>query len=435
MDVRNTVSADMPERGGEIAFDRSLAGLTGIVVKGFLLTLVTFGIYRFWYATNLRRFFWSRTLVDGSPAAYTGHGRDLFLGFLVAIVLLAPISTGLSALSLLLPDSPLVASGLGFGVLFLLGQFALYRGRRYRATRTLWRGIRLGQDGSGLAYAALATAGWLLVLATLGLAFPFMRAALERYRIRHTLVGTSRMESDARGLAVLRSWLLLWALVAVPVVLLLALGLAEDGCGPMLDAPLTLPKERAEALPDWVPTSCDSVVQVLAAVFVVLLVVAAPMVLVLYPYYRARETRAFLSAIRLDEVRLVSHLTAWDLYRPYLAYIVQCLKLGVVITLGAAVLAVLATLFFGQAVSQNGEGPIFGMAIVVAIYAWYLAASVVLYVRVLKAGLWRAVAETTWISDAAALGAIVAAARGASSSLGEGMADALDGHGIIDIGL
>ncbi|MCZ2982480.1 YjgN family protein, partial [Acinetobacter baumannii] len=117
--------------------------------------------YRFWYATNLRRFFWSRTLVDGSPAAYTGHGRDLFLGFLVAIVLLAPISTGLSALSLLLPDSPLVASGLGFGVLFLLGQFALYRGQRYRATRTLWRGIRLGQDGSGLAYAALATAGWL----------------------------------------------------------------------------------------------------------------------------------------------------------------------------------------------------------------------------------------------------------------------------------
>ncbi|MCJ2141819.1 YjgN family protein [Methylobacterium sp. E-066] len=405
MDVRNTVSAERPERGGEIAFDRSLAGLTGIVVKGFLLSLVTSGIYRFWYVTNLRRFFWSRTLVDGSPAAYTGRGEDLFLGFLVAIVLLVPIYVGLFAVSLLSPAFPIFAGVVSVVVLFVLGQFALYRGRRYRASRTLWRGIRLGQDGSGLAYAALAAGWWIVVLATLGLAFPFMRAALERYRIRHTLVGTSRMESRARGLAVLPSWLLIWAAVVgtvVALMILATLGIHARG------------------------SRLGEVVLPILSILVILPVPA------LYPFYRARETRAFLSAIRLDGVRLVSQMKAWDLYRPHLAYLVQCLKLGILITVAAAIVVVIM-MVSGDAVAQSVRFAI-GAIIVVALYGWYLVSSVVLYVRVLKAGLWRAVAETTRISDAAALGAIVASARGPSSSLGEGMADALDVGGVLDIG-
>ncbi|SFL39223.1 YjgN family protein [Methylobacterium pseudosasicola] len=405
MDVRNTVSAERPERGGEIAFDQSLAGLAGIVVKGFLLSLATSGIYRFWYATNLRRFFWSRTLVDGSPAAYTGRGEDLFVGFLVAIVVLAPIFAGLSALSLLLPDSPVIAYGLGFVALFLLGQFALYRGRRYRASRTLWRGIRLGQDGSGLVYAVLAAGWWIVVLATFGLAFPFMRAALERYRIRHTLVGTSRMESRARGLAVLPSWLLIWAVVVGTVValtILAMLGIHARG---------------------------SRLGEVVLPILTILVTLPVP---ALYPFYRARETRAFLSAIRLGEVRLVSQMKAWDLYRPYLAYLVQCLKLGILITVAAAIVVVIM-MVSGDAVAHSVRFAI-GAVIVVALYAWYLVSSVVLYVRVLKAGLWRAVAETTRISDVAALAAIVASAGGMSSSLGEGMADALDVGGVLDIG-
>ncbi len=48
---------------------------------------------------------------------------------------------------------------ISFVTLFVLGQYALYRGRRYRAMRTLWRGIRLGQDGSASVYAARRRAG------------------------------------------------------------------------------------------------------------------------------------------------------------------------------------------------------------------------------------------------------------------------------------
>ncbi|RZK82862.1 MAG: DUF898 family protein, partial [Methylobacterium sp.] len=198
-------------RTGQVAFDTRLRGLTGLAIVGFLLSLVTFGIYRFWYMTDLRRFFWSRTVVDGSPAEYTGTGRELFLGFLVALALLIVIYVGLFGLAIALPALAPYSAIVSFVLLFLVGQFAIYRGRRYRAMRTLWRGIRLGQDGSGLVYAARAALWWTLTLATLGLAYPFMRASLERYRIRHTRVGTSRMASEARGRTLLGPWLLFYA--------------------------------------------------------------------------------------------------------------------------------------------------------------------------------------------------------------------------------
>ncbi len=136
---------------GTVAFDRSAAGLTGLVVKGFLLSLVTFSIYRFWYITNLRRFFWSRTVVAGSPAEYLGRGKELFLGFLVALAILVPVYLVLFILGFAVPRLEPLVPFLSAVFLFLLGQYAIFRGRRYRASRTRWRGIRLGQDGSAFA--------------------------------------------------------------------------------------------------------------------------------------------------------------------------------------------------------------------------------------------------------------------------------------------
>ena len=58
----------------------------------------------------------------------------------------------------------------------------------------------------------------------------------------------------------------------------------------------------------------------------------------------------------------------------------------------------------------------------------------VLYVRVVQAQLWAAVADSARISDAQALAAIVASSRGPGSGLSEGLADALDVSGALQIG-
>ncbi len=53
----------------------------------------------------------------------------------------------------------------------LFGQFAIYRARRYRLTRTVWRGVRFWMTGSGWIYALRASLWGLLVILTLGLRF------------------------------------------------------------------------------------------------------------------------------------------------------------------------------------------------------------------------------------------------------------------------
>ena len=408
-------------RTGEIAFDTRLRGLTRLAVVGFLLSIVTFGIYRFWYMTDLRRFFWSRTVVDGSPAEYTGTGRELFLGFLVAIGLLIAIYVGLFGLAIALPALAPYSAILSFVLLFLVGQFALYRGRRYRAMRTLWRGIRLGQDGSGLAYAARAALWWALTLATLGLAYPFMRASLERYRIRHTRIGASLMASDARGGALLGPWLLFYAVALGPVLAVLLMLLAANDF--TLPTDLILPKPGGKA-DDFIlnPAYRGSRIATLAVALGITAGCCLPLALLLVPFYRARETRVFMNAASLGPVRLVSTLRARHFYWPYLVYLLSLLGFVAVVGL----IALLAGLGNGLAWAAALGGGL--------LYLGGALAFAVLHVRIVQARLWAAVATTTHIADADGLNRILAAGHGPGSGLNEGLADALDVGGALQIG-
>ncbi len=414
-------------RTGQVAFDDRLRGLTGLAVLGFLLSLVTFGIYRFWYMTDLRRFFWSRTVVDGSPAEYTGTGRELFLGFLVALALLIALYVGLFGLTIALPVLAPYSAIFSFLVLFLLGQFAIYRGRRYRAMRTLWRGIRLGQDGSGLAYAGRAALWWTLTLATLGLAYPFMRASLERYRIGHTRIGASPMASDARGRTLLGPWLLFYAVALGPVLaVLLALLAANDFTLPT-DLLMSKPGGRAGDLM-LNPAYAGTRIATLAIALAIVAGCCLPLALLLVPFYRARETRVFMNAASLGDVRLISTLRARQFYWPYLVYLLSLMGFVVVVGLIAALVGIVAR-------AAGGDGLAWAAALGGGLlYLGGALAFAVLHVRVVQARLWAAVATTTLITDADGLNRILAASHGPGSGLNEGLADALDVGGALQIG-
>jgi uncharacterized membrane protein YjgN (DUF898 family) len=124
-----------------------------LLYKGAPLEIVTFGFYRFWLATKIRQHLWSHTILDGDAFAYLGTARELLIGFLFAIAILAPIYLGSFLLGVEAERSRSFASSL-FGVLFVaFWQFAVYRARRYRLHRTAWRGLRFHMDGSGVFYA------------------------------------------------------------------------------------------------------------------------------------------------------------------------------------------------------------------------------------------------------------------------------------------
>ena len=229
-----TIISDATDaRGYERVDYAGRPGLVGLLSKTFFLILVTLGIYRFWAATKLRRYLWSNIQIGGDGLEYTGTGRELFLGFLIALAFLAPLSIAYVVV--------LAAFGAGqsslsarsrlqlatyFAVLFILLQVALFRSRRYRLSRTLWRGIYAGQDGSTWHYLWLFLAYGVLTAVTLGVALPWMQVALERYKLNHTWFGDHEMSIDAKGSALLPRWLVVIACVLLPIVLAVAPNLA-----------------------------------------------------------------------------------------------------------------------------------------------------------------------------------------------------------------
>ena len=190
--------------------------LLGIVLLNLLFNILTLGFYRFWARTNVRRYLWRNMTVEGEALEYTGRGMELFLGFLlIAVTVFLPIFLISTAVTFF--QNP-VAEGIYFvaiyPVLFLLIGMGVYRARRYRLTRTTWRGVRANQSGSSveyglrfLGYAILQglTAGWFL---------PAANARLWAYRYNNTWFGNVRFQvSEDTGKGLYRRFALAYVLV------------------------------------------------------------------------------------------------------------------------------------------------------------------------------------------------------------------------------
>ncbi|HET9175437.1 MAG TPA: DUF898 family protein, partial [Pseudolabrys sp.] len=77
--------------GGGVRFLGQRRAYWRLLIRGAALLMLTLGIYRFWLATDVRRFLWSNTEIAGEPLEYTGTALELLLGFLIAIAILIPV--------------------------------------------------------------------------------------------------------------------------------------------------------------------------------------------------------------------------------------------------------------------------------------------------------------------------------------------------------
>jgi uncharacterized membrane protein YjgN (DUF898 family) len=207
----------------QVTFTGERSDFRKLIVRGAWLELITVGFYRFWLATDMRRHLWSHTSVGGDSAEYTGRARELLIGFLIALAILVPIYIVYFLIGLEAERLQAFASVPLALFLYLFGQFAIYRARRYRLSRTVWRGVLFWMTGSGWAYAWRAFAWGLLVLLTLGIAMPWRDAALERYKMRHSHYGNLQGHFEGRGFEYFKRawwlWLLAWVSLVVPVLI------------------------------------------------------------------------------------------------------------------------------------------------------------------------------------------------------------------------
>jgi uncharacterized membrane protein YjgN (DUF898 family) len=204
-------------RSARIVFTGGRGDFFRLVGRGALLELITAGLYRFWLATDIRRALWSGTSVDGDPPEYTGTAKELLIGFLFALAILVPIYVVYFLIGIEAERAKAFASVPLVLFFYAFGQFAIYRARRYRATRTVWRGVRFWMSGSGWAYSWRACLWSLLTLLTLGLALPWRESALERYKMRHLHYGDLEARFEGTGWGLFKRGWWLW-LLSLPIV-------------------------------------------------------------------------------------------------------------------------------------------------------------------------------------------------------------------------
>ncbi len=391
-----------------------------LLVRGAVLLMMTLGIYRFWLMTDVRRFLWSNTEVAGESLEYSGSALELLLGFLVAIALLIPLYAGFFIAALELGTLGEISGVIAFLALFVLGQYAIYRARRYRLTRTVYRGLRFHQTGSAWRYAFRAIGWWTLTLLTLGLAYPFQLASLERFKMVNTWYGDLGGRFDGSGLSLLLRGLPIWVLTVGPLVLAIftfisavdwtALGnaLAQGGDDVMARVEGSNPGFGA------------------VIVFAMLMgSVAAAAGALLYPAFQAIVLRWWTSGLRFGEIELRSRLRMRDVYGAYARFLGYALLYSIV----AGIIAIPALAVIGLiSGGEDGGGPAGEIAATVILLIGYVIMALgysTIYRATVLLSIWQLGMESLHLSGLSALERVKASGR-PSSALGEGLADALN---------
>lgn len=200
-----------------ISFRRFSDQLLEIATTNACLSALTFGIYRFWGKTNLRRHFWNRVYVYGDPLEYTGTGKELLFGFLTALVIIAPFYS-LYRFGPSLVDQTSLGSQIALGIFYaaaitfvvFLYHFAVFRAFRYRLSRTRWRGIAAGLNGSSWSYAKAGLFYSFLTAISLGIAYPLQTVALFKKRVEAAYLGSVSFRFDGIVKPLFWRWIFLW---------------------------------------------------------------------------------------------------------------------------------------------------------------------------------------------------------------------------------
>ncbi|HET7876345.1 MAG TPA: YjgN family protein [Methylomirabilota bacterium] len=176
--------------------------LFGIHVVNVLVTLVTVGVYYFWAKTRVRRYIYSQTAFEGDRFHYHGTGWEIFIGFLKALLIFGLPLTALTYGPDLL-DAPEPARWLaGVGAYFLLWTFtpvAIVGARRYRLSRSSWRGIRLSFRGRVWDLIKIFIKASILSGFTFGLYYPFFVVQRQEFLIDHSYFGSERFQFNGEG--------------------------------------------------------------------------------------------------------------------------------------------------------------------------------------------------------------------------------------------
>lgn len=270
-----------------------------IAFTNALLCLVTLGVYLFWARTRERNYLWSRTRFIDDQLEWTGTGRELLVGYMLAIALVSIpfIAINVAQQRLLIQGhagwAALILLFSYFALLYLTG-VAVFRALRYRLSRTYWHGIRGGSDhqgfGFGLSYLGRTVAGSIV----LGLLVPWSMTSNWNERWNAMSFGPMAFSSNARSGPIFLRYLLFYLVPFLIVIAVFVVAIAGAAIFVRNGAQLPTPQPGQPPIP---PT-----VGLILLFFTVYFVIITVLGLVAISYYAAffREAIGRLSLGELE---------------------------------------------------------------------------------------------------------------------------------------
>jgi uncharacterized membrane protein YjgN (DUF898 family) len=297
--VNDTTGAAAAEQARAIGFTGTWRDYLPIAASNALLTIVTLGVYRFWATARERRYLWSRTRFIDDSLEWTGTGKEMFLGFLIVIAVIAPFFLFIQFLfPALLARGKVGAAGgiftLFYVALIYLGGFARFRALRYRLSRTYWHGIRGGSDEPGWNYGGEYLGRIALAAITLFIMFPWAATRLWNGRWNAMSFGPLEFRSDLTAEGLGSRWALVY-IAPIGMVIVIAMLAALWGLGSSQAPPASL------------------AVIIFGAILLIYL--AIPLATL---HWYAKYFRHAAAATRLGELEFGFDATTWDWLKLFL---------------------------------------------------------------------------------------------------------------------
>ncbi|MGL2988522.1 YjgN family protein [Flavobacterium sp. RSSA_27] len=168
-----------------------------VIMVNWLFTLLTLGFYYPWAKAKQLNYLYGETHLNGDPFTFHGTGKEMFKGFIKALLIFGTLYGMLYLLMYL--EEPFVGLIVFYlGILAIL-PIAIHGSYRYRMSRTSWRGIRFGYRGERKEFTLNFFKWILLTLVTFGIYSSWMTINMRRYLIGNIRFGDAECSYNGEG--------------------------------------------------------------------------------------------------------------------------------------------------------------------------------------------------------------------------------------------
>jgi len=168
-----------------------------VYLLSIFLSIVTLGIYYPWARVKILKYLYNETELEGSSFTFHGIGKEIFIGMLKALTMLAVVF-GIYIL-LLVYVNIFIAILFYLVALIFIGPAAVVGSLKYRASRSSWRGIYFGYRGTYKSMFFILLKGLLLTIITFGIYGSWFTTSLYKEILKNLRMGNLTFNYRGQG--------------------------------------------------------------------------------------------------------------------------------------------------------------------------------------------------------------------------------------------